>query len=206
MDRIIDICFKHRLSHIGSCLTTYPILEHIYTTKCKDDVVILSAGHAGIAQYVILEKMYGHNAEELYLKHGIHPHRDIDNGLHVSSGSLGSAILIAVGMAFADTKKQIHCVISDGECGEGSVWEALSFIQTNNLKNIKVHVNMNGYSAYDTVDVVYLKNKLIAFLPDIIIWNTGYPDVEFMNGLKAHYHILNEKDKTELVDAIINLN
>ena len=83
MDRIIEISYKKRLSHIGSSLTTYPILEKIYTEKNKDDIVILSAGHAGIAQYVALEKFCGYNAEELFNIHGLHPHRDINRGIHV---------------------------------------------------------------------------------------------------------------------------
>jgi transketolase len=200
MDRIIEISYKKRLSHIGSSITTYPILEKIYTEKNKDDIVILSAGHAGIAQYVALEKFCNYNAEELFNTHGLHPHRDINRGIHVSSGSLGSAILVAVGMAFGNNTRNVYCVISDGECGEGSVWEALSFAHLNNLTNLKIYVNINGYSAYDTIDINYLEKKLLSFLPSIIICKTFHPNIEFMEGLKAHYYVLNEEDKTKLLE------
>jgi len=202
MDRIIEISYKKRIAHIGSFLTTYPILEKIYSQKNKDDIVILSAGHAGLAQYVALEKFYGYDAEELFDTHGLHPHRDIDRGIYASSGSLGSAILIAVGMSFGNKNRSVHCVISDGECGEGSVWEALSFAYSNNLTNLKIYVNINGYSAYDTVDIEYLEKKLLSFLPSIILCRTKTPDVKFMEGLKAHYHIMNEEDKICILEAI----
>ena len=202
MERIIELSYKHRLAHIGSCLTTYPILEHIYKTKKVNDIVILSAGHAGLSQYVILEELFGHSAEELLLKHGIHPHRDVDHGIHVSSGSLGSAILVATGMAMGNTSRCIHCIISDGECGEGSVWEALSFINSNNISNMNVYVNVNGYSAYDTVDSEYLTNKLKTFLPSVNISYTSSPDVNFMKGLSAHYHVLNQDDKQTLLCSL----
>jgi transketolase len=200
MDRIIDLSYNNKLSHIGSSLTTYPILENIYNNKNENDIVILSAGHAGIAQYVALEKKYNYNAQDLFDTHGLHPHRDIKRHIYVSSGSLGSAILIAVGMAFGNTSRTVHCIISDGECAEGSVWEALSFIHTNNMSNIKIHVNINGYSAYDTIDIEYLEKKLLSFLPNIIIHRTTHPNIDFMNGLKAHYYVLNENDKDNLIN------
>jgi transketolase N-terminal domain/subunit len=93
MDRILEISYKNNLSHIGSCLTMYPILENIYKTKNPNDIVILSAGHAGLSQYVCIEKETSGlvKAEELLHDMGIHPERDIQRGIHVSAGSLGSA-------------------------------------------------------------------------------------------------------------------
>jgi len=198
MKRIIDIAFQTKTSHIGSSLTTYPILESIYSSRNPDDKIVLSMGHAGLAQYVALETFRGKNAFELHNKHGTHPHRDIENEIDVSSGSLGSAILIAVGMAFANRKRDVHCIISDGECAEGSVWEALSFAHLNNLTNLKIHVNINGYSAYDTVDKDYLEKKLLAFFPNVVIWKTKSPDMPCMTGLKAHYSVLTESEYSYL--------
>lgn len=190
MQRIVDISYQTRTSHIGSSLTTYPILEAIYSSKKPEDIVVLSMGHGGLAQYVALEVFEGRNADELHHVHGTHPHRDVANGIHVSSGSLGCAILVAVGMALADKTRVVHCIVSDGECGEGSVWEALSFAHLNALVNLKVHVNVNGYSAYATVDTTYLEAKLKVFYPDVVIWKTHTPDVPCMAGLQAHYTVL----------------
>ena len=140
MERILEISYNHNLSHLGSCLTMMPILDEIYNNKKDEDLVVLSAGHAGLAQYVQIEKRYNIDAEMLLEKMGIHPVRDPDNKLYVSSGSLGSAILVCVGLAVANKNRNIYCILSDGECGEGSVWEALAFCQKNKLTNLIIHV------------------------------------------------------------------
>ena len=80
--RIIDISYKLKLSHISSCLMAVGIIDEIYKVKAKDDIFILSNGHAGLALYTILEKYEGHNAEKLTLKHGTHPNRDLKDGIH----------------------------------------------------------------------------------------------------------------------------
>ena len=114
--RVIEIVHKNKIGHLGSCLTALPILEHIYKKKREKDIVVLSSGHAGIALYTVLEKYEGKDAEELYKKHGVHPNRYVENGIHVSTGSLGSGITIGVGYAVADKTLDVHILISDGEC------------------------------------------------------------------------------------------
>jgi transketolase len=190
MDRILEISFKNNLSHLGSCITVYPILEQIYNEKKENDVVVLSCGHAGLAQYVLIEKHSNNNinAENLLHKMGIHPVRDPENQIYVSSGSLGCGILVAVGLAIANKNRTVYCVLSDGECAEGSVWEALTFCKNYKITNIKIHVNINGYSAYDSIDRTYLEDRLRVFFPDIVIHQTKNP--EYLGGLNAHYHIM----------------
>jgi transketolase len=190
-ERIIDISYRHKLSHIGSCLTTAPILEYIYTTKKTGDIVVLSSGHAGLALYTALEKYEKKNAEELLHMHGIHPCKDDVNGITVSTGSLGQGITVAAGYALGDSSRNVHCIISDGECAEGSVWETLAFARRKNLTNLKIHVNINGYSAYDAVDVLYLICRLKAFWWRVNIWLTKTP---CFNGLEAHYKSLKEEE------------
>jgi transketolase len=201
MQRIVDISYNEKLSHIGSSLTTYPILDEIYKKKNPNDKVILSCGHAGLSLYVKLEELYGYDAVEMLHDFGIHPHRDSKRGVEVSSGSLGSAVLVACGMALGNPLINVYCVISDGECAEGSVWEALHF--ANKLKNLIVYVNINGYSAYDTIDTENITQRLKAFLPSINIRFTSSPDVPFLNELKAHYHVLSENDYIILKDIIV---
>ena len=113
-------------------------MKYINKNKNKEDIFILSSGHAALALYAVLEKYEGKNAEELFLKHGGHPHRDEENGIYCSTGSLGLGITVAVGRALANKNRKVHVLISDGESAEGSVWEALRFIQENNLTNIEV--------------------------------------------------------------------
>jgi transketolase len=192
--RILEIAYKHKLSHLGSYLSAVDIIEEIYKIKNEDDIFILSSGHAALALYVILEKYEGKNAEELFLKHGGHPHRNENDKIYCSTGSLGLGITVAVGRALANKNRKVHVLISDGESAEGSVWESLRFIKENNLSNIKVYVNINGYAAYDKVDVKYLVDRLESFLPGINIRYTSVNQYPFLRGLNAHYHIMSEKD------------
>ena len=192
--RILEIAYKHKLGHLGSYLSAAGIVDEIYENKNPDDIFILSSGHASLALYAALEKYEGKNAEELFLKHGGHPHRDEENGIYCSTGSLGLGITVAVGRALANKNRKVHVLISDGESAEGSVWEALRFIKESNLSNIEVYVNVNGYAAYDKVDVKYLVDRLKVFLPTINIRYTSVNQYPFLRGLNAHYHVMSEQD------------
>jgi len=193
--RILEIAYKHKLGHLGSYLSAADIIDEIYDyRKDPDDIFILSSGHAALALYAALEKYEGKNAEELFLKHGGHPHRDEKNGIYCSTGSLGLGITVAVGRALANKNRKVHVLISDGETAEGSIWEALRFIKENNLSNIEVYVNVNGYAAYDKVDVKYLVDRLKVFLPTINIRYTSVNQYPFLRGLNAHYHVMSEQD------------
>lgn len=192
--RILEIAYKNKLSHLGSYLSSLSIIEEIYKKKNPEDIFILSSGHAALALYVVLEAYEGKNAEELFAKHGGHPHRDENDGLYCSTGSLGLGITVAVGRALANLKRKVYVLISDGEAAEGSIWEALRFIHDQNIKNIEVYVNINGYAAYDKVDSEYLTNRLIAFLPNINLRYTSVNQYPFLKGINAHYHIMSEEE------------
>jgi transketolase len=189
--RILEISIKHKLSHLGSCFTSLPIIYEIYSKKRPEDKFILSNGHAGLALYVVLEHFYNINAEYLLETHGIHPERDLENFIDVSTGSLGLGIIIATGIALANRNINVYCLISDGECAEGSIWEALRFIDDENLSNIEVHANVNGWAAYKQVDVKKLTNRLKSFLPNINIHYTDVNEViKFETPLAAHYTVI----------------
>jgi transketolase len=193
-NRVLEIAYKYKLSHLGSYLSALGIIDKIYIKKSPDDIFILSSGHASLALYVVLEKYEGKNAEELFLKHGGHPHRHEEDGIYCSTGSLGLGITVAIGKALANKNRKVYVLISDGECAEGSIWESLRFIQENNLNNIEIYVNINGYAAYDKVDVKYLTDRLVTFLPKINLEFTTVNQYPFLRGLNAHYHIMSEDD------------
>lgn len=191
-NRVLEISTKHHLSHLGSCFTALPIIYEIYSNKKPEDKFVLSSGHAGLALYVVLEHFYNINAEHLLEKHGIHPERDVENYIDVSTGSLGLGITIASGIAIANPKINVHCLISDGESAEGSVWEALRFIDENNVNNIRIYANINGWAAYKKVDTNKLANRLIAFCPQINLRFTDVNEVvQFDTPLAAHYTMAN---------------
>jgi transketolase len=196
--RILEICYKYKISHIGSFVSAVDIIDEIFSKKTEDDIFILSSGHAGLALYVVLEKYLGLNAEELYLKHGLHPHRDLADKIYCSTGSLGTGITIGVGSAIANKNKKVYVLSSDGESYEGSFWESLNFISENKIDNLFLYVNANGFAAYKSVDVGELKRKIASF--DIQTDNkvkvveTDFGDMSFLNGLSAHYKTLTQED------------
>ena len=192
--RIVEIAYKHKLGHLGSYFSALEIIDSIYQKMNKDDIFILSSGHAALALYVCLEKYRGQDAEALFIKHGGHPHWDEEAGIFCSTGSLGLGITIALGRAVANLNRKVYVLISDGEAAEGSVWEALKTIVEQNITNIEVHVNVNGYAAYREVDVNYLESRLKTFLPDIQIHHTTVEHFPFLKELNAHYHIMKEND------------
>lgn len=198
-NRIVDISFDKDLSHLSSCVTTLPILLHIYHNKQKEDTVILSNGHAGLAQYVCLEEFEGKDAVYLLEKHGIHPGKDFDNNIFCSTGSLGLGLPIAIGRALANKTKHVYCIISDGECCEGSIWESLYFLSKTNIKNISIFVNVNGISAYSYVDINKLKNIIEAFGSSCVqVINTENYLKEFPylyeKGIESHYCKVKNKE------------
>lgn len=192
--RILEIAYKNKLSHLGSYLSSLEIIEEIYKKKKPEDIFILSSGHAALALYVVLEAYEGKNAEVLFKKHGGHPHRNEEDGLYCSTGSLGLGITVAVGRALANPNRKVYVLISDGESAEGSVWEALRFIHDQNIKNIEVYVNINGYAAYDKIDSKYLSDRLLTFLPNINLRYTSVNQYPFLKGINAHYHIMSEEE------------
>lgn len=209
--RILDISYKHKLSHLGSCLTAVDIIEDIYKNKKPEDKFVLSAGHAGLALYVVIEKHLGINAEDIFLHHGVHPDRCAKCHLDASTGSLGHGLGIAIGMALAEPQNTIHCLISDGECAEGSIWEGLRFRAR--PINLELYFNLNNYSAYSYINDIELRLQ-IEFLTSPI--NTHIYHMDFFNeeefpfqflgkqevwhGLSimdyqsAHYHVMSEED------------
>lgn len=192
--RIVEIAYKHKLGHLGSYFSALEIIDGIYQKMNKDDIFILSSGHAALALYVCLEKYRGQDAEALFIKHGGHPHRDEEAGIYCSTGSLGMGITIALGRAVANPNRKVYVLISDGECAEGSVWESLKTIVEHNIQNIEIHVNINGYAAYREVDTDYLTNRLKAFYPEIKTHFTTVEHFSFLKGLNAHYHVMKEND------------
>jgi transketolase len=192
--RIVEIAYKHKLGHLGSYFSALEIIDSIYQKMDKNDIFILSSGHAALALYVCLEKYRGQDAEALFLKHGGHPHWDEEAGIFCSTGSLGLGITIALGRAVANPNRKVYVLISDGEAAEGSVWEALKTIVEQNITNIEIHANVNGYAAYREVDVNYLESRLKIFLPDIHIHHTTVEHFPFLKELNAHYHVMKEND------------
>lgn len=134
--------------HYGGAFSCVEILIAFYDLILKDnDRLILSKGHACWPLYVLLrERGYSPLLEG-------HPHLDVANGVHWTTGSEGHGLPAAVGMALArKVKKQdghIYVVVGDGECQEGTTWESLLMAVQHKLDNLTVVVDWNGFQACD---------------------------------------------------------
>jgi len=216
--RIIELSYQTGLSHLGSCLSAVDIIDAIYKVKLKNERFVLSGGHAGVALYVILEKYKFLNASKIKELH-IHPDRNTDLGIDVSTGSLGQGLPIALGMALADKRKKVYCLITDGECAEGSIWESLRIIYEKKINNLIIAINVNGWGAYGSISIPMLLNRIKGFgfkaiivnghnmnelltaiktagntQPAVIFAKTEVEQFSFLKGQDAHYYVMNEKD------------
>lgn len=163
----IEMTHRSHASHIGSILSVTDIIAVLYSDilnisaqSPKDDGrdrLILSKGHAGVAIYAALAEKGFFPVEVLnsyYLDgsklSGHISHKGVP-GVEFSTGSLGHGIGVAVGMALAaklDKKTHhIYTILGDGECEEGSVWEAALFAVHHKLDNLTVIIDHNKMQA-----------------------------------------------------------
>ena len=77
--RLLTLLYKNEEEHVGSCFSCIDYLDEIWKNKNKDDIFILSNGHAAYALYVLLEKYEGVDAQKLVDKHLGHPNLDYEN-------------------------------------------------------------------------------------------------------------------------------
>uniref|UniRef100_A0A6M3IUG2 Putative transketolase domain containing protein n=1 Tax=viral metagenome TaxID=1070528 RepID=A0A6M3IUG2_9ZZZZ len=215
--RLIELSYKYKLSHLGSVLTAVDIIEEIYWAKKPKEKFILSCGHAGLALYCVIEKYLGVNAEKIWLHHGTHPDRCLDCHLDCSTGSLGQGLPISCGLALADRKKNVYCLISDGECSEGSIWEAMRIKDEQKLNNLIVYLNYNRFGAYketpfpvmligDTCPISECEHRQkgnLYYPPNIdrIVVNL-VNDFPFLKGLDAHYKIMSEEEYLQAMEIL----
>jgi len=193
--RIIELSYKHKLSHIGSCLSVLPIIADKYEKMNKEDKLIISAGHSHLAHLVVMEEMgIIKDAESNLVSYGIHCDRRA--GCSVSTGSLGHGIGIALGMALADRNRTVYCICTDGELAEGSVWEAFRIQKEQNVDNLLITVNVNGWGALGKIKQSELINRIEACSWARCV-EPVYPieyDFPFLAGLQGHYHALTEEE------------
>lgn len=149
--------------HYGGSLSIIEVLVFLYNFEMNIDVknpkmegrdrLVLSKGHSGPALYAVLaDKGYISKEELLTLNKentSLPSHCDMNktNGVDMTTGSLGQGISCAVGMAKSSKIKKdkayIYCIVGDGECNEGQVWEAALVAASFKLNNLIVFVDYN---------------------------------------------------------------
>jgi transketolase len=174
-------------SHIGSSLSSVDVLAMLYGKVMRYDPAkpdweerdrfIMSKGHACSAVYAVLAEcgFIGHDWLDTYCQDGARLAGHVTHtgvpGVEVSTGSLGHGLSLGAGMALAlkrDGKPQrVFVVISDGECDEGSVWEAALFAPHHKLDNLTVVVDYNKIQSLgrvkEVIDLDPLVDKWRAF-------------------------------------------
>ena len=175
---------KSKASHVGSSLSIIDIAVQLFsqihpnTIENEDcDLVLISKGHAAAGVYSVLAHLglipmhyidkYCENGSEL----GGHVTATNVNFLEISTGSLGHALPFGVGRALAKKKKmqsgKVYVVLSDGECDEGSNWEAALLANHLKLDNLIVVIDRNRLQSLkgteETITLEPLDEKWKAF-------------------------------------------
>jgi transketolase len=181
---ILTQSYRAHVGHIGSALSIADIITAVYAHSIHvsdpedpdRDRFVLSKGHAALALYAALHLRGWLSADELnsYCCDGslvgVHPECELC-GIDFSTGSLGQGIAMAVGAALAarlqGSQRLTFCVVSDAECNEGILWEAVMFAAHHHLANLIAIVDVNGQQALgytrDVMDLSPLSERWRAF-------------------------------------------
>lgn len=219
--KILEMCARAKSSHIGSAFSTVDILISLYFQILKIDPknpfldsrdrFILSKGHACSALYAVLAKrgFFPEEVLDTYSMNGGklfgHVTKEIVPGVETSTGSLGHGLPMGIGIALAgkhDKKDfRVFVLLSDGECDEGSVWEAAMFAGHHKLSNLIAIVDYNKLQAFGRT------NEVINLEPFALRWKSfGWSVVEvdghdFEQLIKNLEKVPFEKDRPSLIIA-----
>lgn len=183
---VLEMTHKAQSSHVGSCLSVADILAVLYSGVLNvrpeepdwddRDRLILSKGHACAALYAVLAEggFFPIKDLDMFYQKGSklagHVSHEVA-GVDVSTGALGHGLSIGCGMAWAAKKdkklQRIFVILSDGDCDEGSTWEAAMFADQHSLDNLIVIIDYNRLQAMgfarDILDLTPLVDKWSAF-------------------------------------------
>lgn len=181
---IIEESRRANVGHIGSALSIADIISTLFAYELRHggsndplrDRFILSKGHAALALYAALhlKGILTRNELETYCQDGsmlgVHPEHHL-SGIDFSTGSLGHGLSIGAGSALAarmkDQDYRVFVLVSDAECNEGSLWEAVMFAGHHRLSNLVAIVDNNGQQALgktkDIIDLSPLGKKWETF-------------------------------------------
>lgn len=150
---VVKMVHRAKEGHIPSAFSVLEILFVIYKNKNKEDAFFLSKGHASAGLYAVLAHFGILKNEELETfcdydsSLGGHPHKKEGYFMN-SSGSLGHGFPIAAGYALSKKIKKesgrVFCIVGDGECNEGSIWETVMYGEQLKLENLVCIIDNNN--------------------------------------------------------------
>jgi transketolase len=172
--QVLQMTHRARSSHVGSCFSIVDLLAVLYMRVLRvrpdepdwpnRDRFLLSKGHGAAALYATLAErgffqegwLTEFNAEGTQLA-GHVTHHGVP-GVEVSTGSLGHGLPLGCGMALAAKRDgwpvRVFVVMSDGECDEGSNWEAALFAPHHRLDNLTAIIDYNKIQSFGSVEEV----------------------------------------------------
>ena len=166
--RTIQTSAQARIPHLGSCLSCVELLTAMYwkeldidpnsPTKSERDRFVLSKGHAAPVLFQVLAERGFFPVERLsefgQLGSVFHEHPPKPGyipGVEAATGSLGHGLPMALGMAIAQriqgSNKRCYALLSDGECNEGSIWEAAMFAAGQGVDHLTAIIDYNKWQA-----------------------------------------------------------
>ena len=166
--RTIETSARAGIPHLGSCLSCVELLTSIYWQELRinplspesvdRDRFVLSKGHGAPVLFQILAERGFFSAERLseFGKPGsvFHEHPPKPGyipGVEAATGSLGHGLPMALGMAIAQRIKgeefRSYALLSDGECNEGSIWEAAMLAGGQKVNNLTAIIDYNKWQA-----------------------------------------------------------
>lgn len=179
--RIIETSHNSGIPHLGSCLSCVDILVALYfsalridpSKPCDEtrDRFILSKGHGAPALFQVLA-MRGYFPESSLADYGKDggifaehpPTPDHLPGIEAATGSLGHGLPLGLGMAMAGRiqgqEYKVYALLGDGECNEGSVWEAAMLAAAQRMDNLYVIIDFNKWQATGRSEEIMALNPL----------------------------------------------
>jgi transketolase len=185
--RIVELSHAAGAPHLGSSLSCVDVLVALYWRGARvhpaaaadpdRDRVILSKGHAAPALYATLAERGFFPAELLDTfgdpggRLAEQPSPGCVPGVEAATGSLGHGLSLGLGMAeaarLAGRESRVFCVLSDGECNEGSTWEAVLTAPARGLERVMAIVDFNRWQATgrstEVLQLAPLADKFAAF-------------------------------------------
>ncbi len=171
---VAKMMHKAYSSHIGGCYSVTEILVALYfeilnidpknPRKDDRDILLLSKAHSSPALYAVLSKkgFFPKEILDTYYQDGGklpgHLDKEAVPGIEFSFGSLGHGLSVGVGMALANKRMnnpgRVFVILGDGECNEGSIWEAAMFAPHHNLSNLTVVIDYNKIQSFGATNEV----------------------------------------------------
>ncbi len=179
---IVKTAYKGGSGHIASSLSAVEIMTALYFGGILKydannpnwegrDRLVLSKGHASLVLYSVLKRIGYLSQEELdtYCQPGSalggEPKMGDIPGVEATTGSLGHGLSFATGIAMAnklDNKdSRVYVILGDGECQEGSVWEAVLSAAHHRLDNLTVILDCNTLQAMDTTENIVSLSPIV---------------------------------------------